>query len=434
MSNYGGKKTFNNYTYSHNQLSADNPFRFIGTNYEQNQPKVLNQNKSDNSSSKEQPTKKPNQNEHSLSINDSRKRNSSPTYIKKNLNVISSKSYEKNSKKNFPLYYQNKDHVAELFNYSNKDNTDYYSGSTSKKNARQLEYTTYIAPSNIKKKSKNNNEMSYDIKNEKISKNELSEYFEENCILIKNYAYKENQNIRYRDYMEDKGISIININGDPNRSLFCLFDGHGGEQVSKFLQNNFIKYFKEMIPSDNTNIKENLINLFKVLDEKIKDLNCYQIGSTACIIYITKENGQKCLYSANIGDTRSILISKNDYKRLSYDHRASDENEYKRIINEGGIVFVGRVYGSLMLSRAFGDWELKPYGVSCEPFIKKINISDNDKYVVVATDGVWDTFEDEDVYNLSKKYDNSKELCNTIVYKSLEKGSMDNISCFVISL
>ena len=428
-------KTFNNYKYRYNQLSADNPFRFIGTTNNPYLPKVPNQGKSDNSSIKAETIKKPYQNEPSLSINDKRKRNSSPTYIKKNsFNIITSKSYEKNSKKNYSQYYQNKDHVAELFNYSDKGNTDYYAGSTSKQNALQLEYSIYTTPNNTKKKSKNNNENLYDIKAEKISKNELSEYFEENCILMENYAYKENQNIRFRDYMEDKGLSIININGDPNKSLFCLFDGHGGEEVSRFLQNNFLKYFKEMIAFDNSNINENLIKLFKFLDEKIKDLNCYQVGSTACIIYIIRENGRKCLYSANIGDTRSILIYKNGYKRLSYDHRASDENEYKRIINEGGIVFEGRVYGSLMLSRAFGDWELKSYGVSCEPFIKKINISENDKYVIIATDGVWDILEDEDIFNLSKKSYNSKELCNIIINKSIEKGSMDNISCFVIKL
>ena len=260
----------------------------------------------------------------------------------------------------------------------------------------------------------------------------MSEYYEDNCILIKNYSYKEDPNRTYRDYMEDKGIAALNLNDDPDKALFCLFDGHGGDKVSKFLQTNFIEYFKEMLPSNN--IKEKLINLFKILDEKTKELNCYQVGATACIIYITKENGQRCLYSANVGDTRSILISNNEYKRLSYDHRANDDKEYKRIINDGGIVFGGRIYGTLMLGRAFGDWELKAYGVSSEPHITKINISDNDKYVILATDGVWDVLEEMEVYDLSKKYDNSKDLCNKIINNSIEKGSNDNISCFVICL
>ena len=140
------------------------------------------------------------------------------------------------------------------------------------------------------------------------------------------------------------------------------------------------------------------------------------------------------LYSANIGDTRSLLISSNDYKRLSYDHRATDSNEYNRIVNSGGIVFAGRVYGTLMLSRAFGDWELKSYGVISEPHVTKININENDKYVAIATDGIWDVLDDADVYEISKNIDNPKDFVDKVVEKALNKGSMDNISCFIIKL
>lgn len=331
------------------------------------------------------------------------------------------------------MRFQNKDHIRDLFKNNYDETQNYYIESTNKKEDKPLIYSTYTT-SKYRRKKENNNvkEIESNLNGEKISNIDLVEYYEENCKMIKNYAYKENQNIKYRDYMEDKGRSILNIKGDPDKALFCLFDGHGGDQVSKYLQNNFIKYFKEMLPFNNVN--ESLIKLFKNLDEKLKELNYYQVGATACIIYITKEKGQRVLYSANVGDTRSVLISKNDVKRLSYDHRADDKNEYKRIVNDGGIVFGGRVYGSLMLARSFGDWQLKSYGVSCEPHITRINITDKDKYVIVATDGIWDVFEDVDVLDISKKFDNSKELCNKLVYQSIEKGSMDNISCFVISL
>ena len=86
---------------------------------------------------------------------------------------------------------------------------------------------------------------------EKISNDTLEEYYIENDSwndLLKNYAYKENANARFRDYMEDKGKSILNFNSDPDNALFCLFDGHGGGEVSKFLQNNFAKYMKEALP------------------------------------------------------------------------------------------------------------------------------------------------------------------------------------------
>ena len=407
MSGFLGKRTKNYYPYSHNQLSVDNPFRVMGSAFNQDQPKSSNQNEQNNNNN----------------ISSTPSKLSNKPYERKerklSQKLISSDNYYKYSNKRYLMRFQNKDHIRDLFKNNYDETQNYYVESTNKKEEKPMTYSVYTT-SKYRRKKENDNikEVTNNLNGEKISNIDLTEYYEDNCKIIKNFAYKENQNIKYRNYMEDKGRSILNIKGDQDKALFCLFDGHGGDQVSKYLQNNFINYFKEMLPFNNVN--ESLIKLFKNLDEKLKELNYFQVGATACIIYITKEKGQRVLYSANVGDTRSILISRNDVKRLSYDHRADDKNEYKRIVSDGGIVFGGRVYGSLMLARSFGDWQLKSYGVSCEPHITRINITDKDKY--------------EDVFDISKKFDNSKELCNKLVYQSIEKGSMDNISCFVISL
>ena len=476
MSIYQGRRTYNKYPYSHNQLSADNPFRYMGTSFNPYLPKVSNPpekyetnlNKNKQSSSPYEKNERP------------WARNSSTSLINNSYNIINNNG-QFGKTKNFASYKNNKDHVAELFNYPSNE----------ERNANQSPYSVYTTSNNkvnrtpqinkfknkkevndipiiddIENKVKNmddfsindtNNKNNYfnsqripnkyinnvnyqnkefnnenDFSKEKISEINISEYSDDNCTLIKSFAYKENPNRGYRDYMEDKSRVVQNINGDKNSHLFCLFDGHGGVNVSQFLQDNFYKYVKEMLPMSNP--QENFKELFNTVDNKIKDLNLLNIGSTACVIYITKENGKKVLYSANIGDTRSVLISSNDYKRLSYDHRATDTNEYNRIVQSGGIVFAGRVYGTLMLSRAFGDWELKSYGVISEPHVTKININENDKYVIMASDGIWDVLDDADVYEMSKNFENSKDLCNNIVEKALDKGSMDNISCFVINL
>ena len=43
--------------------------------------------------------------------------------------------------------------------------------------------------------------------------------------------------------MEDKGKSIENFNNNKNEIVFELFDGHGGEEISFYLQKNFSKQF-----------------------------------------------------------------------------------------------------------------------------------------------------------------------------------------------
>ena len=308
---------------------------------------------------------------------------------------------------------KNEDHIKDLLNYGNRENLYSYIGN--KGSLYRNPFSNYI---NISKMIK-----------EKISKDDENEYYINNGWSVKEYAYKEEPNLNNRQNMEDKSKSIDGFNNDNNSGVFCIFDGHGGSEVASFLQKNIINYMKEY--------SSNLDLMFQKLDENFMNENYNQIGSTGCIIYITKEykmnSIKKICYCANIGDTKAVLINKERIKRISYDDRATDKNEIERVKKMGGIIFGGRVFGNLMLTRAFGDYELKQYGVICNPHISKNEIDIDDKYIIIASDGVWDVIDDNYVFNLSKECKNSKELCDLIVKYSLEK-SLDNISCFVIKL
>jgi len=58
----------------------------------------------------------------------------------------------------------------------------------------------------------------------------------------------------------------------------------------------------------------------------------------------------------------------------------------------------------------------------------------------MASDGVWDVFEDKEVFNVthSTEFQNlkgsDKDLAKLLVKKSVERGSKDNISCIAIKL
>ena len=66
----------------------------------------------------------------------------------------------------------------------------------------------------------------------------------------------------------------------------------------------------------------------------------------------------------------------------------------QRIKSGGGIVLDNRVGGTLAITRAFGDHSLKSEGVTAKPFINKHAIRPFDKYLIIATDGVWDVMDD----------------------------------------
>ena len=232
--------------------------------------------------------------------------------------------------------------------------------------------------------------------------------------------------------MEDKSISILNFNGDKNNALFCIFDGHGGSFISSYLQNNFHCELKEML---NSNKKLDFCELFQNIDIKMKNSPyAYHQGSTACVVYITMENNKKILYCANVGDTKCLLTQTKFAKILSKDHKLDNIKERERIIKNGGIINDGRIFGEIILSRAFGDWQFKDFGLLSFPHVSKIEITEDDHYVIMASDGVWDVLEDLEIYRLSICNDNSMEICTKIIEDSLEKGSKDNLSCFVIKL
>lgn len=280
--------------------------------------------------------------------------------------------------------------------------------------------------------TKQNNHQAKNTQIENIKNSDQKEYYKQHCSAINEYAYYQDANYYYRQYMEDKGHGIDTFNNIPSDALFCLYDGHGGGQVSQFLRDNLAEKFKTMLPSKD--ILSSLNELFANIDNQIRLLGYYNVGSTACVVYITKESNRKVVYCANVGDTRCVLVSKNRFKRLSYDHRPSDKNEYERVIKAGGMVYEGRVYGQLMLSRCFGDFELKPYGVISTPDITRTEIGNDDEYIVIASDGIWDVLEDEEVFLLSKEVANSNDFVHLIAKTAFMKGTMDNMSCFVIKI
>ena len=98
--------------------------------------------------------------------------------------------------------------------------------------------------------------------------------------------------------------------------------------------------------------------------------------------------------------------------RMTHDDRVDDPKENERVINQGGIIVNNRIYGRLMLSRSFGDWEIKQYGLIVEPHLVKIEINEDDLYLIVASDGVWDVIEDEECKGFTEIYANSLDICN----------------------
>ena len=251
--------------------------------------------------------------------------------------------------------------------------------------------------------------------------------------------------------MEDTAKVIDKFQNNPDVGLFSLFDGHGGGEISLYLKNRLPELLAKIMSPLNSKFEtddlnydiENILNLlFNKLDDEIKlTSESEYMGSTAVVVLICKEKdhispltSRKVIYTANVGDSRCVLISNFGIKRLSYDHKASDQQEIQRVNQSGGLIFNGRVYGQLIITRAFGDHSLKRHGVVAVPYISKHHVNDKDKYVVIASDGVWDVILDEELLKLSQCVSNADELAKLIIKTALGRGTQDNVSCIVLKL
>ena len=298
---------------------------------------------------------------------------------------------------------------------------------------------------NKKKFYNKNNKISQIIEYETIKES----YTIKHCNCVLEYSFREDQNIDSEILMEDKSKSIENFNNDKNQMLFEIFDGHGGDEMSTYLQNNLAKIYKQNLLLNKGNIILSLKNAFHDADDEMRgQLNIEGLGSTGTLVHIVKNSfsDELVVYSANVGDSRVSLISPEHIIRLSYDHRTSDEKEKKRILESGMDIIDERICGTLMLTRIFGNYEYKEEndeknndnnkGLICEPFISKINIDSNieNQFLIIASDGIWDILTEEDMQKIIQKYQDTQKICSIIIKKCLENEAWDNMSVFAVKL
>jgi protein phosphatase 1L len=249
-----------------------------------------------------------------------------------------------------------------------------------------------------------------------------------------------------REYNED--TFDINLDLHPNLKkvgYFGVYDGHGGDEASKFLKENLSSQIAKNLVNN-----EELSGAFTSLDKKIIDPSKgIQSGSCAIVVLAQPEaNGEFKIICANVGDSRAFLLKGESAQALSKDHSPDEPKERERITEAGGFVTKGavpRVCGVLAISRAFGDKELKSVDVgrdiiTVDPDIRNTHAKAGD-ILLLASDGLfepknWDSEESiiKHVNPLLEKSNSLKEAAQELVNKCFKAGSHDNITVILVKL
>ncbi|CAI9290897.1 unnamed protein product [Lactuca saligna] len=241
--------------------------------------------------------------------------------------------------------------------------------------------------------------------------------------------------------------------GGKEGVMFCgVFDGHGpwghlvGKRVKKVMPAYLLHFWQEACAQysvdslKNSNFdqfgmwKKSLMKTCSTVDY---DLELHPVidsfFSGAAAVTIIREGD--LLVLANVGDCRAVLGTTQDdgslvAVQLTVDFKPNLPQESERIYKAGGSVCesedepgVSRIRASndetsegpgLALSRAFGDYFVKDFGLISEPDVIQTTITARDRFVILATDGVWDVVSNEKaveiVSSASEKDESSRRL------------------------
>ncbi|KAJ1275398.1 hypothetical protein BS78_05G132900 [Paspalum vaginatum] len=251
----------------------------------------------------------------------------------------------------------------------------------------------------------------------------------------------------------------MNFNGRSD-TIFCgVFDGHGphGHIVARRVRDTLPSNLRDLIyddygesPISNSNgsileetlspyagaedkspmsvhkeehheffctMKDSFRKAFRVTDKELKlhrSIDSICSGSTAVTLI---KQGQD-LIVGNLGDSRAVLGTKDKKGRLvahqlTVDLKPDHPREARRIKRCNGRVFahqdepdVARLWlpncnsPGLAMARAFGDFCLKDFGLICVPEVTYRQITEQDEFIVLATDGVWDVLTNQEVVDV----------------------------------
>ena len=269
---------------------------------------------------------------------------------------------------------------------------------------------------------------------------------------------------------QDRGVVHHPFNGSQNEALFCVFDGHGsgGEKVAEYCMRKIPTALQEkgdLRASTEATLEKAVCDVDRSVLRKAEGRFALMCGCTSIIVYLQG----RTLWTACSGDSRAVLgySSKGSIRArdLSEDCKPDDPKEKKRIEKCGGVVTGGgrpgvpaRVWANgavgLAMSRSIGDGEVKKFGVICDPKIRKFEITpapandnkaDGDRFIIVASDGVWEFIDSQEACDivaseLLSGAVNASQACMKLVqmaaawWKQEEGNYRDDITAIVARL
>ncbi|XP_052203823.1 probable protein phosphatase 2C 13 [Diospyros lotus] len=232
-------------------------------------------------------------------------------------------------------------------------------------------------------------------------------------------------------------------------AFYAVFDGHGGSNAAAaFLKEKALQLFfgDAILPQTSGIISDAFLEelenshrkAFLLADEALArecsvPTTCGTTALTALVL-------GRHLMIANAGDCRAVLCRKGVAVQMSHDHRTCDSLECKRVEESGGFILCGYL-GDLSVTRSLGDWYMKcPVGsvspLTAEPEVGQIMLTEDDEFLIVACDGIWDVMSNEIAVSLVRRalrrHDDPQQCARELVNEALRLNATDNLTAIVV--
>ena len=259
---------------------------------------------------------------------------------------------------------------------------------------------------------------------------------------------------------QDSFLVLQNEYNLKDFNIFSVMDGHGvnGHLVSRFVTKYFTSFFKNNKKMNSSNEDENAVfyrlkkNDYDILKRafrhaerdigKNSDIDANFSGTTCVMVFQIGER----LICANVGDSRAIMVKGTKVIPLSIDQKPDDPEESKRIVENGGEISQfeedgeksgpfrvwkkGEVYPGIAMSRSIGDLIASTLGVIPEPKFIEDKLDKDTKFIVVASDGVWEFLDNNTVRDIVMPYYEKNDpngACKELIKKSTEWWNKEDI-------
>ena len=250
---------------------------------------------------------------------------------------------------------------------------------------------------------------------------------------------------------QDNYFIFKNFADHKDYIYMSVCDGHGveGHFVSEFIKEVLPYYMSENLKKRNILKETELVHqiiteTFVIVNNMLVDnesINSLFSGTTCVSVIFTPER----LIVPNIGDSRAVMgrydKSTGKYKaiELSRDHKPTEKDEAQRIYENDGRIqpftedgeFVGpqRVWikeeevPGLAMTRSFGDRVAATVGVMSEPEIKEFDFCEEDKFMIIASDGIWEFISSQECIDIIQNYYENNDLkgCCEYLYQESSK-------------